>query len=101
MDGKETYSKIVKVSSGTKTAMAIYPNPVTSELTVVLDNEQLGRTYVLVNSVDGKLVKQYQLLKTSEYFMEVLNMKELQTGVYFVKIVTNGTNIGIKKLVKN
>ena len=101
MDGKETYSKIVKVGSGTKTAMAIYPNPVTSELTVVLDNEQLGRTYVLVNSVDGKLVKQYQLLKTSEYFMEVLNMKELQTGVYFVKIVTNGTNIGIKKLVKN
>ena len=102
MDGAETYSRIVKVGSGnTKTAMALYPNPFTDELTVVLDNTSLGRTYVLVNSVDGKLIKQYQLLKTGEYFMEVLDMKDLQSGIYFVKIVTNGTNIGIKKLVKN
>jgi|SRR5690554_67225 len=73
----------------------IFPNPAT-DLVTITNNESIGIEKVSVYDSTGKIVKSQKGKKENEI---LLNTEDLNSGTYFLHIVTSdGT--GIKKLVK-
>ena len=73
----------------------IFPNPATDAVTIT-NNENIGIEKVSVYDIVGKIVKSQKGKKENEI---LLNTEDLNSGTYFLHIVTSdGT--GIKKLVK-
>ena len=78
-DGKTTYSKVVAVSTdGGKKSLAVYPNPVKSELNLLTDGNTEG---VSIFDMTGRAVRQYNDNRTK------VNVADLPNGVYFVRLI--------------
>jgi hypothetical protein len=74
----------------------IYPVPFTSELNI---NHNLNQaTAYQIYGLDGKLVFQ----ESSNQNSSIFNLKHLQSGIYFLKILNEKNEVvAIKKLVKS
>jgi hypothetical protein len=72
------------------------PNPTTGELTI--NNEQLTINNIEIYDVYGKKLSSNHLITSSSNHH--INISHLQSGIYFVKIITEAGEI-IKKVVKN
>ncbi len=73
----------------------IFPNPAT-DLVTITNSENIGIKEIAVYDLNGKIVKSQKFKKENEI---LLNTEDLNSGTYFLHIVTDeGT--GIKKLVK-
>ncbi len=78
-DGKMTYSKVVAVSvEGSKKSLAVFPNPVKSELNLVSDGNTEG---VSIFDMTGRAVRQYNDNRSK------VNVTDLPNGVYFVRLM--------------
>jgi arylsulfatase A-like enzyme len=75
----------------------IYPNPVTDEFTLLVNNNQIGRCeYRLVDS-SGKLIEN----KVITAIETVINMKNMDNGFYFLKCSDMKRKEQMFKIVKN
>lgn len=81
-------------------SMIMYPNPTNSRFNVVINAEEVGQITLRVFSMDGKIVKQSSAAKAIYFYSTVLDIQDLNTGVYYVKAFVNNKLIGIQKLVK-
>lgn len=78
----------------------LFPNPVQSEISVVLNSKVSGTVSVLVYDITGK-----QLLITQETISIgnstlSLNVSALKAGIYFATIQVNGTVVSNQKIIK-
>jgi Secretion system C-terminal sorting domain len=91
-NGTFTYSKIVSVMMGKGSALKTYPNPAATELTI-LGVDETGSVQIL--DVTGKLIRTVTATN-------ILNISDLQSGVYFVKgFDAAGAALGTTRFVKN
>ena len=72
---------------------ALYPNPATSIVNIKLKNALNGNASVEVMDVQGKIVMQNSINETLQ-----LNVKNLEAGLYFVRLKQNNKQT-IKKLI--
>ena len=84
-DGKETFSKIVSVAINEKTALKVYPNPVTHQLTVAHADEAIRS--VAIYNVVGQMVMNFTFTKTNIGSMDLSN---LMKGQYLLRVYTEG-----------
>jgi len=70
-------------------SITLFPNP--ANTVVTLETEQAISSIEIFN-VQGELVKTAHTT--------TIQLEELQSGVYFVKVLFNDTNVGITKLIK-
>ncbi|MCF8414766.1 MAG: PKD domain-containing protein [Crocinitomicaceae bacterium] len=72
----------------------VYPNPTSKDVTLEITDELLGKDYYLTDNT-GRIILsgQFRALK------ETINLEQISTGVYFIKI-DNNANL-IYKIVKN
>lgn len=80
----------------TQKTLLVYPNPASSHLTVKcrLSNNAL----IAITDIAGrKLLTQNITQTTAE---TKINLQDFNPGIYFVSIIINGNNIGIKRFVK-
>lgn len=75
--------------------ISIYPNPVTNLLTIELEKELSKDLIIELYDVSGKLI----LSNKAEGSLQTLNLKNLNTGVYLVK-VSNGNRNVVKRIIK-
>ena len=73
----------------------VYPNPVTSVLTIELGKEFTANSVIKLYDISGKLISTKKVKEATQ----TLNMQHLQAGVYLVK-VSNGTKNVVKRIVK-
>jgi hypothetical protein len=71
----------------------IYPNPFQSQLTIQLKNVEPGAK-VMIRDISGRLVYSSSLAENN-----VLNLEELNKGIYFVEVIS-GSNRETRKFVK-
>ncbi|MCF6280440.1 MAG: T9SS type A sorting domain-containing protein [Flavobacteriaceae bacterium] len=72
--------------------LSIYPNPVKDRLNIKLvQGEEIEK--ILIYSTLGKLVKEYEVINNS------INVKNLKSGIYILKVITKNT-ILTEKIVK-
>ncbi|MCU0327172.1 MAG: T9SS type A sorting domain-containing protein [Spirosomaceae bacterium] len=73
----------------------VYPNPTSSKVLVENIQQTIGENYIYLSDNSGKLIGRWQFQDKKE-----INLEPLPTGIYYLKITTNGKTFG-KKLIKN
>ncbi len=87
-DGTISYSEIRKVNFGKGGDVIIYPNPVsTGVVNITLTGNMINKSAtVSILSMDGKLISQKQIVKTSQ--TETIDVSTLANGSYIVRLIT-------------
>jgi len=77
--------------------LSVYPNPATNFIQLKVEHKQLtGLSYQLVN-MQGKLMEEKQITE----FITEINMHNLLTAAYFLKIKQDKKTVKTFKIVKN
>ncbi|MDD2564046.1 MAG: T9SS type A sorting domain-containing protein, partial [Salinivirgaceae bacterium] len=74
--------------------VVLYPNPVAEMLTIVRSNN--SNAVVEIYSNNGTMVKGFEMNEAQKE----ISVSELNSGVYFVRIIENQTSI-VKRFIKN
>lgn len=98
-DGTTTYSEVRRVEQETALALAVglYPNPYTANFTITLSSVQTETIEIQVLDVNGRILKQIE--KAAQATVNVSELSELASGVYFIKI-SMGDTLKVLRLVK-
>lgn len=78
--------------------LSIYPNPVSDKATISFENEGSKELTIFVMNIVGQKV---QVIDTNRNRSIVWNTRELNNGIYFVRIESGGNPIAVKKVVIN
>ena len=90
--GAYEYGTATNLININKNTFNIYPNPATNNLQLVINNEQLINTDIVIYNIAGQIVRQFKI-QNSEFRIQIDN---LQTGVYFLRIGTISKKLIIK-----
>jgi hypothetical protein len=95
LDGKTTNSKLTSINYGIISKPSVYPNPVTSEVTIVglAKGDILILTDIIGSKLQSKIVDQETLIK--------LYITENNSGVYFINIFRANKILSTNKIIKN
>ena len=86
-DGKFIYSKVILVNSNSKAGAAqMYPNPVQSSLSVVINNDVKGNGLISVYDLAGRSLQQSTVVKNDKILNTVVDMNNLVPGLYIVEL---------------
>lgn len=85
LDGKFTYSSVVKVdlSSAIATAVSIAPNPVQDNAQVTITSKASGKATLKLLNLTGQPVQQYPVIITNGQAQLKMERKGLAAGTYF------------------
>ena len=72
----------------------IYPNPFSDFITVDLDNS-ISDTIIMIYNIEGKLVQSAIIIKSG-----IINLQELDKGIYFIQIMDNNKVLSTQKILK-
>ena len=75
------------VLSNNKDELLIYPNPTTGEVHLKFNNPPDENSYITVFNISGRLISKIQV----EGEEQSINLKGNSPGIYFIKIVQNGS----------
>jgi len=81
----------------------IFPNPsIDKKVTIVLDNAvvNMGDVEVFIFAVNGIKVYENEYTSNSEYFRRELDLSNLKTGIYIIKIRSNNIASSNKLIIK-
>ena len=84
---------VTGLSDLTETDFSIAPNPTSSEMKITITQDQLGKSFKLFDNIGRE--KMNGVFTSTEY---TLNLESFETGIYFLKIAEEDTQI---KIVKN
>ena len=78
--------------------LSIYPNPVSGQATISFENKDFGPVTISVMNIAGQKV---QVIDANRNRSIVWNTRELNNGIYFVRLESGGTLFAVKKVVIN
>ena len=84
--------------------MNIYPNPTSDVINVQLtmNNEQTGNVAIQVFDVYGKMLDASNVVNTHGTSLQTrIDLSRYANGVYFIKVVSEGNVLAVRKVVKN
>ena len=84
--------------------MNIYPNPTSDVINVQLtmNNEQTGNVAIQVFDVYGKMLEASNVVNTHGTSLQTrIDLSRYANGVYFIKVVSEGNVLAVRKVVKN
>lgn len=103
MDGSYTYSEIVSVKQTASNIeqVAVYPNPIVSDVTVELETLTAGKAEIMITDITGKVIDKTTVEVNQGFNKYTLNQtQQLTHGLYMISIVQNGQTIYNNKFVK-
>jgi hypothetical protein len=95
LDGKISYSSIVKLSATNDKQIQVYPNPVEDILTVTINQTNIKNATAQLLTIDGKMITTQKV--SSQVF--IINTSNLKTGVYVLKMISD-TEVFTQRIVK-
>jgi trimeric autotransporter adhesin len=96
-DGKFSYSGIVKLNlASIKGTISVHPNPVVNNVTVEINATATENANWVLTDITGKTVMQNKIeLNKGENSINI-NLTHLPAGMYYLKVVGNNINQGLK-----
>ncbi len=92
VDGRFTYSNIIKLTNQLINQSTVYPNPITTTATLQIGDRKLLNTQANIIDANGRIIKTF-LIKNN---FEIVDMSGLPSGLYILKMA----NGGIEKIMK-
>ena len=77
----------------------VYPNPATDNVNIHYNIEKVDNAYVEVIDIQGRVVKNLPLSFETENVN--MNIKDLTSGVYILRMVNAAKAVSYSKLIKN
>ncbi|MEO6722489.1 MAG: T9SS type A sorting domain-containing protein [Ferruginibacter sp.] len=97
IDGRATFSSVVKLNLGSNTGFEIFPNPFTSNFTVSFSTPKTSTATLRVQNSAGHLVYSRQVNVTKGNNSVVMNnLPALAPGVYYVTVLNDEINFNGK-----
>jgi len=89
-------------SAATQTGISIvaYPNPSPGQFIVKLEGFKPGKAAMMVMDVNGKLLQQQSIVLSVDKQTVPVNLDNCATGIYFLRILTNGETKTEKLIIK-
>ena len=78
--------------------LSIYPNPVSGQAIISFENKDFGPVTISVMNIAGQKV---QVIDANRNRSVVWNTRELNNGIYFVRMESGGIPVAVKKVVIN
>lgn len=78
----------------------IYPNPADNQVSIEIDNAENVNILQLVNIL-GESVRSYDLSKEKEEYVINIPLQDINSGVYFVRVIGNGFYGSYKVIVSS
>ncbi|MEO7452440.1 MAG: T9SS type A sorting domain-containing protein [Chitinophagaceae bacterium] len=101
-DGKFNFSKVIIIHDNSKAGSTqVYPNPVLTNLSVLINNDTRGKGTIAVYDIAGRNVRQETVVKNDKLLAAALNMNDLVPGLYVVEIKIGDTFKLTKSILKN
>jgi hypothetical protein len=102
VDGKGNYLQTVTISGKALPGSGItyFPNPVRNSFTIQVRQKETGLMKINLYSLDGRLIKQKQLLKQEELVSTGMDIRELGKGVYMIEVMIDERLRETMKLIK-
>jgi hypothetical protein len=100
-DGKVEHSQVITVVFGKSFATTVYPNPVKSDLNLVVSSEDALETTVRIFDIQGKEVwsSDMSVLKATQ--VKTLDVNNLPQGMYSIRIEgANNEILDVQKFIK-
>jgi len=76
---------------------AIYPNPTTNSVTLAITNAAAPELNYLLFDEQGRLIRQQKITA----IITSIDMENLNSGIYFIKMLSNGEEVKTFKIIKN
>jgi Secretion system C-terminal sorting domain/Beta-propeller repeat len=92
VDGRFTYSNIIKLSTLNLQLSTLYPNPIKDKATLQIGDKTLLNTQANIIDVNGKKIKTFTIRNN----FEIVDMSGLPSGLYMLKM-GNGETLKIIK----
>ncbi|MGD0342375.1 MAG: T9SS type A sorting domain-containing protein, partial [Bacteroidales bacterium] len=88
---------VEKIAGGTGNSFSLYPNPAVNKLTIDFSEPLAGDSEIKIYNLEGLLIFEYKAgIGISQYTIGNLKLKN---GLYLVRILRGGTDLGFKKLM--
>ena len=79
----------------------VSPNPVQSNLSIVVNTKQTGKTDITIYNFHGSKLLQKNVVKSSPGIMtESINLSRLPTGIYIMKVTVGAHYVKTVRIVK-
>jgi len=78
----------------------VFPNPAKDMVIVNFKSEQIGNGTIQLLDVNGRVVKT-KSINIRSFNNEQISLRDLLSGVYFVKVVTDGFSLSSKIIIEN
>ncbi|MFZ4542535.1 MAG: M12 family metallo-peptidase [Saprospiraceae bacterium] len=98
-DGRHEYSKIIAVPiSCAKSQLEVFPNPAHDHLQLHISSKLKESAAVILYDFQGKEVWQETNILADAVFK--IDISQLPTGIYWIKLLQNNEQVAIKKVIK-
>lgn len=77
--------------------VSAYPNPTTNYLTLNIGNAALSALNFQLYDITGKLIESRKIISS----IETIDMENLPTATYFLKVADNNKEVKTFKIIKN
>jgi hypothetical protein len=77
--------------------LSAYPNPTTHNLTLEVGNTENATLYFQLCDLGGKIIERRKITNRTE----TINMENLATATYFLKVSNANNEVKIFKIIKN
>lgn len=99
LSGRQTYSVVVLVQTGSPNTFGIYPNPADRQFTIHLEETASPLVSVAISDLTGKTVWSRTCPASGNLIPLTLN-KSLTSGIYFVRVADNGKTLTGKLVIR-
>ena len=100
-DGSYEYSKIVSANNGKSAVINLFPNPVQERLNLNIESQDINEANIQVINMNGQVVLVSKNTIGRSNTPISIDVNELQSGIYFIKITDENANvIGKEKFLK-
>jgi dienelactone hydrolase len=89
------------ISSVDDINVLVFPNPVSSILSIVIENGETGKALITIKNVLGQKLFEKQVdVLINQKQQESISVSEFESGIYFVEITVGNSKV-IRKITKN
>ena len=100
-NGTSEYSIIVTVNSSiTRARLEYFPNPASSFVNLMVDDKGTGPVQIRIYNMEGKLVKEQQVMKNDQILTTSIQIQNLATGIYMMEVKMGSEWKEVRKIVK-
>jgi hypothetical protein len=101
IDGKSSYLQTVTISGVSfGGGIQYFPNPVRNSFTIQVKEKYTGVMKINLYSLDGRIIKQKQILKQEEHISTSLDVSDVSRGVYMLEVVIDDKLREVMKVIK-